>query len=556
MKRYFIVFALLALIAVSALLVACDKPQATKVLVNLTPAAGAQTKTPTPVKVAVAVPTVQPTVIAPAVSTPAPTLNTLSSGGVDIVKQNWNGNVPSYLHYRSTVKMPGDVTQYTLVFEKSAAIVLTRVVPDDTLLSAKFYSGTQTYDLLANLGMGPVTSTAPTDANLRAALKKRGVNVTLGEILSQNYNQIDLGTVPAGSYIIFEVKDKEELAINRGLDVGLGDAIDAYTYNLSGAKVAFVGPTSAPTVRAAATTVAPVGPTAAPAPAQTFAQWAGNFQTDRATPVNTVNLNLTSTGAKIAFTIDGWDINNVFVAAQFAGVFLDCKRIDPSQTAEKLPLFVCRRGDGSAFTPGMVTINGSNLFQVWPQKSAPIPAGWTTASVPNPIKLVGGAVAPKVVAAPLSPRHDVGLKSGMGVTKATPVKGQTYCQATHVEFVSTTNDNDIKFAQGRATLYVYVHDAAGNIRKDLPTIFKWADGQDPKTLEPRDMSDTYLRDHAVAMGHTWIPNPDKYTIDYGLYAAYPSYSIQIGGVASDTVYGLGLDNAKYHAANIVEFTCK
>ena len=307
---------------------------------------------------------------------------------------------------------------------------------------------------------------------------------------------------------------------------------------------------SAPIVSSAAPAAVPT-PVPAPVTVATFATWAGSFQTAPTTPVNTVSLALTSGGKYIAFTFDAQDLNNGFVAAQFGGTFLDCKRV--ANPAEQLPTIVCRRGDGSNFGTGAVTVNGSNLFKVWPQASAPLPAGWTTASVPNPIKLVGGAVPVKpVVTAPL-PSHLVNLKAGMGVTRVANAK----CTISHLEFVPDKSGGDVQYAQGRTAMYVRVVDAAGNIRKDLTIVVKWADGVDEK-LESRDMFDTWLRDHSAheKIQSTWLKEPGKYTRDIPMYAAAPAYSISIKGVTSDEAYGLGLDTANYHAANIVEFVCK
>jgi hypothetical protein len=87
-------------------------------------------------------------------------------------------------------------------------------------------------DITEMFGMFFVPANGTGDPALDKVLKERGVNVVEGEILQQNKFAISLGNIPAGSKIVFEIKDDEELAVNRGIGVVIDQTVDDFTITL------------------------------------------------------------------------------------------------------------------------------------------------------------------------------------------------------------------------------------------------------------------------------------------------------------------------------------
>lgn len=152
---------------------------------------------------------------------------------------NLNGELPAYCDSRAAVRKPGDVAKIVIRFTAPmTGTVLSRVWPDDILEGASFQKpGSDPVGLLEALSMITVTKTFPADANLRAALKTRGVNIAEGELLPQNKNQVYLGVVPAGAILTFYVKDNEALQVNRGAGVAITSKVDPFTVGLDGKVV-------------------------------------------------------------------------------------------------------------------------------------------------------------------------------------------------------------------------------------------------------------------------------------------------------------------------------
>lgn len=147
---------------------------------------------------------------------------------------SFNGSVPAYSDFRAAVNQPGEaavfVWNFTVPLENA---VVVRVWPDDTLVSAKLLvPGQDPKDLTILFGMFFVPKGGTGDATLDTVLQERGVNVVEGEILMQNKFSVNLGNVPAGSKIVFEIKDNEELAVNRGIGVVIDTLVDAFTVDV------------------------------------------------------------------------------------------------------------------------------------------------------------------------------------------------------------------------------------------------------------------------------------------------------------------------------------
>ena len=162
---------------------------------------------------------------------------TIVQNEVFVVDQEtaYNGDLPGEAHFRADVKYNGEPGTFGLRFTKAFTdVTLIRVVPDDELVQAILQvPDAPALDITSLFSMGPVTSTIPSDADLRATLKARGVADT--ELLPQNYNGLWLGDIPAGTLVIFKVKDAEELGINRGLSLWFTqNFVDNHTVRLDG----------------------------------------------------------------------------------------------------------------------------------------------------------------------------------------------------------------------------------------------------------------------------------------------------------------------------------
>lgn len=145
------------------------------------------------------------------------------------------GGLPAYTDMRAAVREPGDRATFLIDFGEGSAddVFIQRVVADDHLLRAEFCSRGGCVDILSLLDIGPVSETMPADADLRATMEARGVNVVEGEILAQNYNAVNLGPIELGDFLVFEVEDDVDLQVNRGLLIVLSADADAYTVSLT-----------------------------------------------------------------------------------------------------------------------------------------------------------------------------------------------------------------------------------------------------------------------------------------------------------------------------------
>lgn len=146
----------------------------------------------------------------------------------------FRGQVPAYSDFRSAVREPGDTATFDLYFEVALkGATIPRVWPDDTLLSATLLvPGKDPVDLTNLFEMIFVSKGGTGDAELDKSLQARGVNTAEGEILMQNKNIVSLGDVPAGTHVVFEIKDNEELQVNRGIGVVIDTYTDAFTVSL------------------------------------------------------------------------------------------------------------------------------------------------------------------------------------------------------------------------------------------------------------------------------------------------------------------------------------
>ena len=148
---------------------------------------------------------------------------------------NFVCQAPAYSDFRSTVRQPGDSATFVWNFVSGLdGAVITRIWPDDELISAKLIlPGKEPVDITKLFDMVWVKAGGTGDAELDKVLEARGVNVVEGEILMQNKNAVALGNVPAGSKVVFEIKDNESLAVNRGIGVVIdSNYADGFTVNL------------------------------------------------------------------------------------------------------------------------------------------------------------------------------------------------------------------------------------------------------------------------------------------------------------------------------------
>ncbi len=152
---------------------------------------------------------------------------------VDQTTNYWG--LSSLPDFRAQVNEPGEHAFFILDFKvQMEDAVLVRIWPDDILISAKIYfPGQSEKDITDLFGMISVPAGGTKDASLDAVLESRGVNVEAGESLPQNRNAVSLGDVPAGTIIVFEVKDDENKGVNRGMGYILESGFkDAFTVTL------------------------------------------------------------------------------------------------------------------------------------------------------------------------------------------------------------------------------------------------------------------------------------------------------------------------------------
>lgn len=118
------------------------------------------------------------------------------------------------------VDQPGDVAKFAVYCEVECPTVI-RLSPDDELVAAYVVNpdGTKT-DISFELIDVPAGGTG--DAELDANLSSRGANIKEGEILQQSKAAVEINA-RAGSCLVFELKDKEELAVNVGLFIAIGE---------------------------------------------------------------------------------------------------------------------------------------------------------------------------------------------------------------------------------------------------------------------------------------------------------------------------------------------
>jgi len=192
-----------------------------------TPTAMVVVATPAPTQKVVEPPAVVPTAI---VATEASVVVEPVIVQADSVF-HFAGAAPAYNDFRTAVRMPGDKAVFVWSFDTALdGAVIKRIWPDDILISAILYiPGEEPLDITGLFGMFTVPAGGTGDPSLDAVLAERGVNIVDGEILQQNKNAVLLGNVPAGSKIVFEIKDNEELAVNRGIGVVIDQTVDAFT---------------------------------------------------------------------------------------------------------------------------------------------------------------------------------------------------------------------------------------------------------------------------------------------------------------------------------------
>lgn len=181
---------------------------------------------------------VQPTAV-PVVAVPTMAATVSTAGGNIVVLEadsvfHYNGGTPAYSDFRAAVREPGDSAVFVWNFDVPLDnAVIRRVWPDDMLVSATLMvPGQDPKDITSLFEMFMVPAGGTGDASLDVVLKERGVNVADGEILMQNKYAVFLGNVPAGSKIVFEIKDDAKLAVNRGIGVVVDQTVDAFTVPL------------------------------------------------------------------------------------------------------------------------------------------------------------------------------------------------------------------------------------------------------------------------------------------------------------------------------------
>ena len=147
---------------------------------------------------------------------------------------HFSGNAPAYSDFRTAVREPGDAATFVWNFDSGLdEAVLSRVWPDDILVSATLLiPGQDPIDITEMLEMFMVSAGGTGDAELDAVLEERGVNIEEGELLPQNKHSLALGDIPAGSKIVFEIKDDAEKAVNRGIGVAVTTQVDAFTVSV------------------------------------------------------------------------------------------------------------------------------------------------------------------------------------------------------------------------------------------------------------------------------------------------------------------------------------
>lgn len=160
------------------------------------------------------------------------------------------------------------------------------------------------------------------------------------------------------------------------------------------------------------------------------------------------------------------------------------------------------------------------------------------------------------------PVHKIALKPGMDIAQATPVKGLTYCQITHYEFVADDPANKDSYlnAQGKRNAYFRVVNTDWSIKLDRPVTISWGSGS-ADLQWGWNLSDTWLRDRAQhpSLNYTWLgSNPGDYNSDYFMdHNSYGSYSAKVGGegVVSDIAKGFGVDENGKAGAVVIQWVC-
>ena len=152
----------------------------------------------------------------------------------------YRGVLPAHNTFRSTVitetleGVINDTTEAVFAWrflEDIENVYLIRVSPDDELLEAYLLVPEKEPIRIDHLfDMIYFTADEP-KGETRELMLARGL-VDEGEILPQNVHGIYLGNLPAGSQVVFRVKDTK--LVNAGLFVAFGDAGDSLTINLDG----------------------------------------------------------------------------------------------------------------------------------------------------------------------------------------------------------------------------------------------------------------------------------------------------------------------------------
>ena len=150
----------------------------------------------------------------------------------------YNGEASAMPDFRYAVKEPGESATFVLYFKKAVdGVIILRTWVDDTMPSGEYCAaGAGCVDLKEKLEMiiVPTDGSGTGNPKLDAAMAARNVNIAAGELLPQNKNAVNLGSVPAGSYIRITVKDDADKAVNVGLGMVLGTSFapDEFTVNI------------------------------------------------------------------------------------------------------------------------------------------------------------------------------------------------------------------------------------------------------------------------------------------------------------------------------------
>ena len=149
---------------------------------------------------------------------------------------SFGGQLPAQYGNMTTVATPGQIASFQLQMSADTeSFTLHRVWVDDELVDAWYFPANGTpINLIPLLDMIVISSSEPSDVNLRATLGVRGVDVNAGELLLQNKNAILFTNVDRGSTFIFRVKDAEKIGVNVGIGIVLGSTTDSFTVDTNG----------------------------------------------------------------------------------------------------------------------------------------------------------------------------------------------------------------------------------------------------------------------------------------------------------------------------------